>query len=330
MENERYETVEDLIHSDSFCEWVKDQQHNEFWLEWQAGNAERKALVKEASVFVEQLSFSKKETSETEVAAAMTSLWVNIKKQQPVSGPNVNYTQKRLFTLGQRWRIAASVLFLLAASWVTWQYSLNDIITYATTYGETETLILPDGSQVVLQANSTLKVPKDWTKKSAREVWLEGQAFFDVTKLAHKTPIKFTVQTDDFKVSRSENKRVVLQEGKVRMELGDNQIIDLQPNEMITYAIQTKAYKKSAVKATNFIAWTNSKLILDNTPLSEIARILTQNYGYQVSFSKNVNQEQTRSTIGAIPIKNVEDLIMIAEATYEISISKTGKQLKIQ
>jgi len=242
--------------------------------------------------------------------------------------------------LGRRWQVAASILFLLVASWLTWQYAASDAVTYATAYGETETLILPDGTQVVLQANSILKVPKNWAEQSTRTVSLEGQAFFDVAKLERKTPIKFIVQTDDFNVevlgtefdvlNRPNNKRVILQEGKIRMQLPDNQSIELQPNEMARYVAPTKDYKKSTIEATNFTAWTNDKLILDQTPLSEIARIFTDNYGLEVNFSANTNQSKLRSTVGALPINNVEELITVTEESYEVRIIKKGQQLTIQ
>ncbi len=340
MKNERFETVEDLINSDSFCEWVQHQQHKTFWQEWQASNVARQALVKEARAFVQQLSLKKETASTLEVEEAITSLWSNIKQQQPSNSPIRNNAQKRTITLGRRWQVAASILFLLVASWLTWQYAASDAVTYATAYGETETLILPDGTQVVLQANSILKVPKNWAEQSTRTVSLEGQAFFDVAKLERKTPIKFIVQTDDFNVevlgtefdvlNRPNNKRVILQEGKIRMQLPDNQSIELQPNEMARYVAPTKDYKKSTIEATNFTAWTNDKLILDQTPLSEIARIFTDNYGLEVNFSANTNQSKLRSTVGALPINNVEELITVTEESYEVRIIKKGQQLTIQ
>ncbi len=340
MKNERFEMVEDLINSDLFCEWVQHQQHKTFWQEWQADNAARKALIAEARAFIHQLSFEREMASEVEIAEAMTSLWSGIKKQQQATSRIIGNKQTQLFTLSKRWRVAASILFLIAASWLTWQYTANDITTYRTAYGETETLTLPDGSQVVLQANSSLKVPKNWAEKSTRTVWLAGQAFFNVTKLERKTPIKFIVQTDDFKVevlgtefdvlNRTNNKRVILQEGRVRMQLSDNQSINLQPNEMVAYTDKTKKYKKSIIEATNFTAWTNDQLILNQTPLTEIARILTDNYGFEVRFSASVNQGEVRNSVGALPINNVDDLITIIEGSYEVNITKNGQHIIIQ
>ncbi len=346
MKDERFDTVEDLIHSDLFCEWVQNQKHHTFWQQWQANNPKRQALVIEATAFFTQFSFQKTTTSDREIDSVIEDIWSKIEKQPSIEQSKIipiSDKRKRSIISMKGWRIAASILFLIFASWLIWENTMNVNTIYATQYGETEELVLPDGSQVVLQANSTLKVPKDWEEKSARKVWLDGEAFFNVTKLATTTtttPIKFTVQTDDFKVevlgtqfnvlNRLQHKRVVLQEGKVQMQLANQQLIELNPNEMVVYSEQQKDYEKSRVQASNFTAWTNNKLVLNNTPLSEVARILTQNYGYQVTFSKTINQAQTRSTLGVLPINNVDELIRLTEASYEVKISKEGQRIKIQ
>ena len=344
MKNERFETVEDLINSDSFCECVQYQYHKAFWLEWQANNPERQALVLEAKAFLTTLTFQKETTDTAEITSAINTVWATIEKTTNSSSPSIASNAptkfKQMTFWSRRWRIAASILFLIAASWLIGQYTATDVVTYATAYGETETLVLPDGSQVVLQANSTLKVPKNWAEQPTRNVWLEGQAFFEVTKLERETPIKFTVQTDDFKVdvlgtefdvlNRDNHKRVVLQEGKVRMQLPDKQSIDLAPNEMVAYSSQTEKYEKAVIEATNLTAWTNDELILDETPLSEIARLFTDNYGFEVRFAATANQTQVRSTVGVLPINNVDDLIDVTEASYEVEIIKKGQLIEIQ
>ena len=343
MKNERFDTVEDLINSDLFCEWVQHQQHKTFWRQWQKDNSERQALIGEARTFLAQLSFQKDTPKEGEVELALNDIWSSIEKKQSVNNPSIvpiSNNRKRSIITKKGWRIAASILFLIGASWFTWQQSMATNTVYATNYGETSELVLPDGSQVILQANSTLKVPKDWEEQSERTVSLEGEAFFKVTKTKASEPIKFIVDTKEFTVevlgtqfnvlNRRNHKRVVLQEGKVQMQLANNKIVHLKPNEMIAYSSATKNYEKSIIQAANLTAWTGNKLILDNTPLSEIARMLRDNYGFEVTFSESVDQAQTRNSIGAIAIKNVEDLINITEASYEVEISKQDQQINIK
>jgi len=94
-------------------------------------------------------------------------------------------------------------------------------------------------------------------------------------------------------LNRSNNKRVILQEGKVRLRL------ETTPHT--------------------------------NTPLSEIARMLEDNYGYQVEFSSAVDQAQTRSSLGVIDIQSMDALIAVVEASYEVSsITKKEKIIEIK
>jgi ferric-dicitrate binding protein FerR (iron transport regulator) len=127
-----------------------------------------------------------------------------------------------------RWyhfRLLAACIALLVAGglWV-----LQDQLfyrTYATPYGTTQQVQLADGSQVVLNANSTLKVSRRLATNSLREVWITGEAFFSVAKTATKS--RFVVHTSQadvevlgtrFNVQDRRGKTVILlDEGKVKL-----------------------------------------------------------------------------------------------------------------
>lgn len=327
MQNERFEEVEDLINSDLFCDWVYHQKQADFWQNWQIDNPQRQAMVREAKAFLQQLAFQKSSINKHEVTADLEMTWAKIEATLPKNTPT-KVTRRKLFTF---WRAAAAVLLLAAASWSINSYFSTQNIVYTTNFGETKKIRLPDDSQVVLQANSELKVSKNWSKEAVRKVWLSGEAFFDVTKKQTSTPVKFVVATADFSVEvlgtqfdvlhRAKNKRVVLQEGKVKFKWGNKQELELIPNEMVAFSKTSNTFQKTKISATPFTAWAQQKLILNNTPLEEIARILEENYGYEVTFSPKVNQTQTRSSLGEITIKNLADFITVIEASYEVELN---------
>lgn len=80
----------------------------------------------------------------------------------------------------KRWlKIAAVVLLLVAGSYFFTQS--GSLETYTTEIAEQKTIILPDHSEVVLNAQSSLRYSeKDWNEH--RLVYLEGEAFFKVAK----------------------------------------------------------------------------------------------------------------------------------------------------
>ena len=107
---------------------------------------------------------------------------------------------------------------------------------YHTVYGETNTFTLPDGSSVVLNANSTLTLYSDWNSEPSREIWLDGEAFFSVV---HKTDNQlFKVKTKEgvtvevlgttFNVyNRTNETKVVLNSGQIRLNVPTTQSPEL-------------------------------------------------------------------------------------------------------
>lgn len=83
-------------------------------------------------------------------------------------------------------RIAAVLVVLLASSYVLF---FNNVKSFETHLAQTEKITLPDASEVILNAQSTLNYnEKTWSKK--RNLDLSGEAFFKVNKGQ-----KFTVNT---------------------------------------------------------------------------------------------------------------------------------------
>lgn len=78
-----------------------------------------------------------------------------------------------------KWGIAASVLLLISVLWWN-QPGQIEYVTYATSFGETQEIVLEDGSQITLNANSELRWKKNWKKDKIREAELQGEAFFEV------------------------------------------------------------------------------------------------------------------------------------------------------
>ncbi|MFT5862684.1 MAG: transmembrane sensor [Flavobacteriales bacterium] len=86
---------------------------------------------------------------------------------------------KKHRNFGQWWKIAAAVLLLATCSYFFTQE--NRLETYTTEIAEQKTIILPDNSEIILNAQSTIRYSqKDWDDN--RLVYLDGEAFFKVAK----------------------------------------------------------------------------------------------------------------------------------------------------
>lgn len=222
------------------------------------------------------------------------SAYLNISKKIQ----NHNRTALFLQTLTR----VAAVLFipaLIASLWlynqaktpvVSLPYAMQEISTPS---GVRSKIVLPDGSTVWLNAESTLKFKAPFDPIS-REVSLTGEAFFDVKK---NPDAPFIVQSGTARVkvygtrfnckafTEEDKIEVVLEEGKVSLNTGGvEKVIEkiLKPGDR---AVIDKVGNQTNItneKIEKYIAWHDGKLIFDETPMQEVAIRLARWYGIDV------------------------------------------------
>ncbi len=151
------------------------------------------------------------------------------------------------------------------------------MLTATTSRGERATLRLADGTQVMLGVASTLRYPKAFPG-GAREVSLDGEAYFDVVHdearpfvvraggmLAKDLGTQFTVRA----YLENESTQVVVREGRVAIQaVGDGPERVVAPGELGRLKAGGVPTVEPADTAAWF-AWTEGRLVFDNTPLRE-------------------------------------------------------------
>ncbi len=199
------------------------------------------------------------------------------------------------------WRkIAASVTIFLAASFGVYflgkysEWSSRNISYTARTTSSAErtTLTLSDGSVVQLNSNSALRYPETF-KGFKREVYLTGEAFFEVVKdslrpfIIHTDDVTTQVLGTSFNVNTTNNLITVsVATGKVKVSR-EKEIYLLLPAEKITYSALTNKMIKSPANLEHELAWKNNTIIFEDTQLSEAAKKLEQTFGVKINFENN-------------------------------------------
>lgn len=247
-----------------------------------------------------------------------------------------------------RWAaVFVGMLLLTGASFYFWQ--VNRFITHTTGFGQTAAITLPDQSVVKLNGNSSLRYPAAWQDSGAREVWLEGEAFFSVVHTASDQP--FLVHTPDqvsvevlgteFNVStRESRKAVVLVSGKVRLNLPQEQaqigeasqkaVVEMKPGEMVQFGknkVQDQ-YTKKTVNPKLYSSWTNNLLLLDETPIRQIVLMLQDTYGLTVHVTDDSILDQKVS--GSTPTDNVALLLAGMSRSFNLHITRNQDQVTIE
>lgn len=328
------DNVEDIIVDPSFRRWIlnQDTEARDQWQAFLDAHPEKKVLVEKARFVLEELSRTKYNMSSQEVA----DLWHQIEKKSEQPKPTLPLPSQKTRRLPWQY-IAASITGVLLLVGLWYLFPQNDVITYHTNFGETQEIILPDGSQVTLNANSTLQFHADDFKKSSRNVWMQGEAFFKVKKVNIQpgTATKFFVHTDDLEIevlgtqfnvnTRRTSTKVVLSEGKVRLSINrlqDNEPVSMEPGEMVTFTPDQNAVSKENVNVDIHTAWKQQIVIFDDTPLQEIIELLEDTYGLQIKLKKK--EAAHRRYNGRFENPQPDKILMFVTQTFGLEIEHYG------
>lgn len=251
-----------------------------------------------------------------------------------------------------KWYWMAAVLagFLITAA-VYQGFFAEELIIQHTTYGETKKIKLSDGTQVTLNANSTLKYSADFNQE--REVLLDGEAFFEVEEIAEKEAsvsstiqhelVKFTVYTERLAVEvtgtsfnindRDDKTQVVLNTGKIKLKtstLENNKadIFIMQPGDMVEVFARDGKMIKKVVNPEVYTSWKDNKLVCFDTPLKVIAQVIRNNYGMRMVFEDNALSEMV--VTGTLPTNNLNLLLEVLAESMRLDIKKGDNTIFIK
>lgn len=194
--------------------------------------------------------------------------------------------------------VAAIALVLIASGIYILLNSRNSIIwteVHTVAQSAPKTVILPDGSSVRLNASSLLRYPEKFSSKN-REVYLDGEAYFDVVKDEKRT---FIVHTDEQQISVLGTQFNVLGyssdpytvttliSGMVRVNTLDendkfqNEIV-MHPNQQIKFDKADQKITLTEVDAEEAMSWIKGVYSFKDIPLGEIAKRLERIYNITI------------------------------------------------
>ncbi|TDX10650.1 FecR family protein [Flavobacterium sp. S87F.05.LMB.W.Kidney.N] len=165
--------------------------------------------------------------------------------------------------------------------------------TLTVPYGKRFKLTLSDGTFVSLNSGTTLRYPEQFGINGKRNVYLTGEAFFEVAKdkqhpfIVHSDKIDIEVLGTKFNVTAyPEDKTVssVLVEGSIQMSEKDNPLnaVLLKPSQMAVWQNESKKIVTQTVDTAVYEAWTQGELVFQNTPFSTIAKIIERTYDVEI------------------------------------------------
>jgi ferric-dicitrate binding protein FerR (iron transport regulator) len=208
-------------------------------------------------------------------------------KLTPVTSTPVVPLQTEKRPVKRYWWAAAAAVALLAGA-----FSLMRQPLYIAqqTAQNTDSLLLPDGTKLYLNAHTSVKYPRHF-KGNSREVFVQkGEVFVDVKHIPEK-PFSVHLKNVDIQVlgtsfdvkQTTKGVNVFVQSGKVKaIYKNSKRSVILTPGEEAEMLLAETTISTRHHRNNNPIAWKTGYLTFDDAPLAEVAHVLEDYYKVRI------------------------------------------------
>jgi ferric-dicitrate binding protein FerR (iron transport regulator) len=198
--------------------------------------------------------------------------------------------------------------------------------------------LLPDGSKVWLNGASTIRYARQFETATNREVWLEGEAYFEVYHnpqqpfLVHSTGAVTQVLGTSFNVRGYPEEATVevgVLSGKVNVAAANepSENLLLVPGHGAVFNKKNLTLQKMEIADPNLLAWKTHTLIFENAPLRIVVNSLERYF--------NVNIELINPGLADCRFKGrftqakLQEILEVMEVSMSISTQHIGNQYNI-
>ena len=326
-------STDDFLQDPAFIHFVKDREEEDslFW-----------AAFESSGVNLDAYNLAKKQLEYIYAAKRMvmpadfgTDLLAMIDQSIDQKQYRASSIRKLYIYIGSAAAILALTLFTL------WLNTVN--ITVSTSYGQRKDITLPDGSMVILNANSSIKYPLLWRLNNRRNVQLKGEAYFKVVhtnkdpkNIAEKD--RFQVFTDrlhievlgtEFDVKdRNQTAKIALTKGSVKvLSLISGRHYILKPKQM---ALETKKEALKVVQTDPAAerAWVDGNMKMQKTTVNEVAEEFQNIYGKRIIMS---DPEMSNVKIdGMISFKSEESVLFVLANILNAKIKRDSNTVTLE
>jgi len=216
------------------------------------------------------------------------------------------------------------------------QYDADDT-TQNTLYvppGERYKLVLSDGTQVWLNAATSLHFPFRFHGQ-LREVSVEGEAYFKVAKdsthpfIVHTPLTQVQVLGTSFNVNTYEAGTVTtaLVEGKVLAKSNDGKTTTLTPGYKATYELKSE-FASDVFDEDEVMSWIKGTYYFHNITIANLAVVASRFYGINIVLNKE--DLAGKSVTGVLEENKLADFLTDLETTAHIKFYYSGNELHLQ
>lgn len=202
--------------------------------------------------------------------------------------------------------------------------------------GAEYSVILPDNTKVSLNSGSELRYPVAFNNNS-REVFLQGEAYFEVQKDSTKEFIVHTEQMDIRVLGTSFNVKAypeqdmiatTLTQGQIQVNC-DSQLYNIIPGKQLTYHKKNKKIDIQEVDTELYSSWKNGYYKFEEMPLEEIMSTLALWYNLEI-FYQIPDKKMIMFTGQLKRYDDVTQLLRKFEETREVEFLIKGRCITVK
>lgn len=350
MSRPAYDTLDNFLRDDAFRAWVtgKRPQDRFFWQEWLEQNPDKRELYEQAAALCVVLQGQSDPMSQAEIQAAADEIKQSFTNRKPFQ--RIERPERRLpNSIALRWLLATTgVAALLAIGFFlresaitnpkqtapvsvqepiieakdTWQQIAN-------TGKQAQLVLLPDGSSVLLSQGGQLRYDE---KAAKREVYLQGEGFFEVVRdtkrpfWVYTSSLTTRVLGTSFQVQDSQTDQLAyvnVRTGKVTVHSTKDPThsLILVVNEQAKLDTRTDKLTKQLIQPTGYAPTSvlTESLDFEFAPVVDVLDKLEQVYHTQIEFDRKTLQNCTfKGDLTGLPFAEKISLVCSAvEASYE-------------
>lgn len=343
MKNKAALTIDELLVNESFLNFYfrKDEADILEWEDWAEDHNERQELVKQAFEKLDKLSLKWKQEQISEKFEALNE---NLEEEKTLQ---ISYRRPQII----RW--AAAIVLFLGIGWWYFQQNSSKSIIYTELVANASTALiekenntdkpqlitLSDGSSILLQHGSRLSYPANF-EGDKREVYLDGEAFFEVAKnpekpfLVYANELVTKVLGTSFNIKSFKGQKdiqVIVRTGKVSVfklnEVQNSKNVKILegvviiPNQQIKFDKEKSNFSKSLVEQPEMLSeMPQYNFEFKDISASNVFATIQKAYGISIVYDEELLKEcPVTASLSDEPLYGKLELVCNAiEAEYQL------------
>lgn len=321
----------DLLKDASFLRWLRAGRPggDRDWNTWSEEDPANETLAEDASAIERGVPFRRQAVSEKITQDHWAGIQARLNHQE--------ISNRRRFIL--QWSVAATILFLVGAFAVQqWRTAEVAWTSHHTIDGQTETIALADGSVVYLGANSSLQYPTDFLGQDERQIYLQGEAFFEVQSLEKPRPfqvytpaLNIHVLGTKFNINAHRSEPVVsLSSGSLQVIHPGNELSKImEPGQTAQFNEEQGTFSITTGDSDYWASWrTGQWQFGDGMPMTEVIQRIEETYGLKcIVLDPTILQYRPA---GKVSVDDREVLFASLSALLDLNFDIQGNELHIR